>query len=446
MGSGMARRLVVVAAMALAGCGKTYVVEMSVDGDQVQRSTSVYARAETQPFAQTEPSSGPVISGAVVDGIGENSHVLHYGTSVGRAWIYVERIRGDNCPAEVLQDRFASADQLADLLADFAGKRFSKHKEYPKLRRFLDEDLRKDLKNLSAFMFVAEASKRMDLKPKDDAPKAVEMNLSARLVEYLLDHQYLSKNDVPVLFVSINSLAHDGTGDLVRTILHNKAGLKDEAFINDLLAARPDGDPRSFNQVLIKNRKYLAFAKEHRQEAPATSPAESTPSDYAAHLVGKLLGNWPMAYGLWPWSDQVNMSLKIHGSAVVTNGEYRAEDQAIYWINEVSGEAFPVIQYAVWSQPDEAFQQQHFGGLAFKGAELAQYCLWRKGLKDEDGRRWDALLLTLTPQNIRPVLKAYADALEKSSPSGQTERARHVGLAVMTSFLSTPSDDSGEDK
>ena len=52
-----------------------------------------------------------------------------------------------------------------------------------------------------------------------------------------------------------------------------------------------------------------------------------------------------------------------------------------------SAEGFPVMQYAVWSQPNEAFQQQHFGGVAFTGAAFAKYCPWSKGLKGEDGRQ-----------------------------------------------------------
>jgi hypothetical protein len=67
-----------------------------------------------------------------------------------------------------------------------------------------------------------------------------------------------------------------------------------------------------------------------------------------------------------------------------------------------------VFCYAAWSEPEAAFQKEHFGRVILRGDELMSYCLWRAGLPARRIAEWDAFLSSLRPEeNIQTKLDAF---------------------------------------
>lgn len=443
----------------VAGCGKTYDVEMSVEGGRMNRSTTIGER-----FASaSQPTSLPTTQGAV-DGIGESSHLLHYETSMGQAWLYLEHIRGNDSPADILQQRFKAADDLADLLLDWSAKRYARQKEYAKLKVFIDKDLRKDLKNLATWSLLSDAIAGTSGQSQDTAR---QFDVFARVIHYLVEHKYLTQDDVPaalMLFNFTSPLDDEARIELARRVIVNKVGLTDKAFIDDLLSPSPADDPLSFDRAMQSNPGF----RQSTQPAPATQDSDAKPiqpRDYAFLLTMQIVG--PNLMWLAPvnssllladmfMNDQVRMSLAITGDVVASNGVLDEKAAKLQWAHSVHKDALRSlgsVHYAAWAKPDEAFQTRHFGKVLLQGSNLAGYCLWRKSLKTDQGSKWDDFVASLRPGNAIVKLSDYQAALDRAAKSAGREPAPHYGVKMLLDALETPpasgpgkSVDTSEDK
>ena len=83
-----------------------------------------------------------------VGGAGAYSHLP---TSLGEADFYEERFRGNDDLAGLARQRSLAADQLADLVLGWSKAELRREPGYLKLRQFLDQDFRRDLKNLGDY-------------------------------------------------------------------------------------------------------------------------------------------------------------------------------------------------------------------------------------------------------------------------------------------------------
>ena len=54
--------------------------------------------------------------------------------------------------------------------------------------------------------------------------------------------------------------------------------------------------------------------------------------------------------------------------------------------------------YAIIGQPNDAFQEEHFGRAIVMDERLVRYALWYKGLTNEQKGEWDSFLAALDPQ------------------------------------------------
>jgi hypothetical protein len=170
------------AAMALVvtGCPHNqYIVQLKPHGNSIERTLIFYREdgvntntgapnyqtfdaGELAVIATLYPAHGltndgerHVIRGeftkALPHDVGGAGAYTNLTTSLGETGFYVERFRGDDNLAGRSERRFKVADRLADLFVGWSRMELGREPGYDRLRQFLDEDFRRDLKNLGAY-------------------------------------------------------------------------------------------------------------------------------------------------------------------------------------------------------------------------------------------------------------------------------------------------------
>src|SRR5947209_20434698 len=86
--------------------------------------------------------------------VGGGGSYLNLSNRLGNAAVYAERFRGDDDLTARMEKRSKAADQLTDLIIGWSERELGHEQNYRRLRHFLDSDFRRDLKNLSFYVWM----------------------------------------------------------------------------------------------------------------------------------------------------------------------------------------------------------------------------------------------------------------------------------------------------
>lgn len=512
-GKGLA--FIAVLCLFMRGCGHTvYDVDMSVDGDTMHRTIEVSftgthpamvlatqpaTRPSTSPGERqthsfglgdtppgTQPaistseqaietiynearaarSTGPVTSqpysadfiGQLPADLGGAGQVIRYESSLGSAWIYLERLRADQDPATTLETRLQAADLAAKLIAGWSRSRLGDRKDFDKLGKYLDGDFRKDLRTLSLYLWMLGAARHMSTADAATSQPSSTANIQAEdlltlstgqsdvalaIAQFLFEHKYIDPQDVPTIAREIvSSLGGIGRSDdkadqarvqLIKRLwvkfLTRKVGLTDKELINHLGGLLDD--PKRIKEANESLAKYLKESKELKQFldkhfTDAKKPAEDAGPEILKSLLSTALQ--PGGVNFLNTDDEIHMKLALAGPPVVTNGVWDAKTSRIVWHRRVqpgAGDPIPAICYAAWSKSDDAFQKKHFGRVILTGQKLLGYSMAIKALTPAEAKEWDGLVNSLTSQNAVSELVAFARSRD---PKKESNLGDVVGL------------------
>jgi hypothetical protein len=202
--------------------------------------------------------------------------IIH--TLMGSAGGYVERFAGTDDLAAQLDRINLAADTVTDVLGGYLASRLDKHPGLEKLRRFMDTDFRKDIKNLTIYLWSAKSGLVSSEENK--------MEIRARVVLYLIEHDYIHYEHI---FAFARQMADPavtpqdkGKAALLaaRRLLARKMGT-DEAdkqlgFLRD-----PNEVAQSFEQF-VQTDEAVRGAVERWRARSASWPAEEGPGTVAA--------------------------------------------------------------------------------------------------------------------------------------------------------------------
>ena len=156
--------LFLVFCVVLAGCEEyTYEITMSPAGDQVVRRVvcsknmpqAVLGKlAKLYPQRTGERTFEGKFSGELPKDVGGAGTYHCFMTSMGSLSIYSERFRGDDDLDGKLVKMRDWADKLTDLIIGWLESELGNDNNFDKLRKFCDENLRKDIKNLSLLAWM----------------------------------------------------------------------------------------------------------------------------------------------------------------------------------------------------------------------------------------------------------------------------------------------------
>ncbi len=443
-----------VMALVVTGCPyNDYTVQLKPQGNGIER-TLIFYRADGvntnnsapnyQAFEADEvaaisalyPAAGVTNDGGRYVVRGEFNDILpgdvggagaytNLTTSLGSAGFYVERFRGNDDLAGMTERRFQAADQLADLLAGWSRAELGREPGYDRLHRFLELDLRRDLKNLSAYWWEVQLVNSYKTNSSEE--------FVVRFGQYLLERGYFSLGELPGLFRDVSGDDSPAWQRRIQRLVARKMGVSEADPVPGSLAflGSEDGMEKSLTNYLATTEAYRARLKQWEEEQK-TDPESKRPDP--KEVVTKAAENL-IEFNLFVTADHLAVRLSLPAPPLHGNGRWDDELKQVTWETDLGGRTnathLPYSCYASWAQADVGFQKDHLGKVALAGDELVQYCLWRSSQVPERGREWDAFLAGLEPG---PGLKAKLDTFRFSGEMERSETNRQQNLSTPSAW------------
>ena len=446
----------VILAVVLAGCERDcYVIEITPDGegfqrkltcwhekagdspeisalskDRLDRIEELYGSRQTPEEAKKHVFAGRFTARTPADVGGAGSYT-QLATPLGTAWAYVERFRGnDDLEAELARRRVA-ANQLTDLLLGWAEAELGSDPSFDRLRKFLDEDLRRDLKNLGLYLWSGDVASRY----RPDSQEFI-----VRIGQYLYERGYLARNDLPALGRA--ALANDSARLLavIQRLVARKMGVPDDQPIPESLSLLSDLTrlKTSWDNYLPTTDLFKSRLKQWEDEKKTNPEAEQpTPDD----VVGQLFADALFKFELAPGHDRLEVKLPCGVEPFSTNGRWDETLGAVTWEDNLGEHpSLPTLCFALWSRPDQEVQRKHFGKLVLAGSDLGKYAIWYKGLNPDEAGQWDGFIAGCKPDgDLKAALEAFRFTGDpqpdpdnpEDKPSGLADVPRQLILSAL---------------
>ncbi len=373
--------------------------------------------------------------------IGGAGSYLRLANPMGATSVYLERIRGEDDQAKVLERRLTSIDQFSGHLAGWLQTELSAEPGWEVFKNFLEEDFQRDIKNIYLYFWSMDSADNFgsNLGSNEIMEKAGGA-LLARVIQYLSERDYLSLREMPVLTRWLNG-ERDDIGPLieflqVRLSKKLKTDLKPmfrhlgELFRNEKAEA-------SFVAYFEKTPAYQKKLEAWRQSHPESEKPSPTSliSDLIDDLIGEKLFGSPSTF-------PVEVQLFLASEPEHTNGHW--EDGKVTWRgnpqeNLESPSDVPMLCYALWAQPNEKFQETRFGRVVLEGEALIEYSYWHESLTLEEAGKWDDHLNSMRPgpdlearlKDFRFVPLAKDSQSKDKIPADYSDEARNLILRAL---------------
>ena len=383
----------VVLAGILAGCGTQYVLKMTPDGDELRRSISGAAPNEGQPDAKGHTVAGRFVH-SESNPVGGAGVFERLETPMGSVHIYAERFRGSHDVIDSLSLTLDAVDDLIQALDRWITWQMASQPGSEKLRAFIRDGLRKDLRNVVVYLWLGQNA------GGDDEETII------RIAAYLHERGYFEVEDLPAIFRGAGAFDEsDPAGEkdlfsLIQRFVATRMGVSPDEPIPSSLDFLSDVD--SANESLEAHRRHQIATGELKPDADGDKDAKSDdhPQEPSAEVqaAAERVMNGLVLFSFG--SDKLDATLAVKTEPVLTNGEWDAEAGQIVWSGFLpEDKQIPVFCSAVWAEPDAAFQELHFGKVALQGESLCEYVLWRKALTATQAREWDQFVAALRPDD-----------------------------------------------
>jgi hypothetical protein len=389
-----------------------------MDEGKLARIAALYARRISPKDAKKQVFSGRFTDKTPTDVGGAGSYA-HWTSPLGSASFYVERFRGHDDLDRQLVKRGKAADELVDLLEGWLAAEIGSEPDFPKLKRFLDDHLRQDLKNMGIYEWAGSMAEERHGKAEEE--------FFYRAGLYLWERGYFTPQEIPALYRSMDSHDYQAVLRHVQRLLARKLGVPDDqpvpeslGFLNDVKRLKA-----SFEKYARSTKLYQQRIAQWKEKAAkdGKKPQEPTPEDLVEELLLQGIGESSDFWG--QGNDSVTVRLLCGQKPFSTNGTWEKSLSGVKWSCTLKpNRALPAMFFAAWSVPDEKFQEDHFGKVLLQGEDLAQYVLWRRGLKPEEAREWNGFLDHLKPgPGLKKAVNAFRFSTDpKVNPEKPKER------------------------
>ena len=421
-----------------------------LDHAQLVQIRKLYPKRES-PIGLPKQTFSGRFRGSTPADVGGAGSYTYLTSALGSASCYVERFRGDDDLASQLAKRRESADRFVDLLLDWLCAELGRDPNFPRLKQFLEADLRQDLKNLAAYTWAAAAT--------DDA----YYEWLVRAAQYFSERGYFSPEQVPLLVRAVSDDDEKPVLRHIQRLLARKMGIPDDrpvpaslAFLDDrsrldasfdkyakssgLLRKRLDASKSQMEgppRVEVGEAPHLHDASKSQMEGPPTQEKMT-----AQQMEGVLTSDFTdlIGFEFSFGSDTIGLKLFCDVKPYSSNGKWD-EKGAVAWSKTLGPKTSPpVVCFALWSTPDRSFQEKHFGRVLLTGTPLAEYVTWYRSLGRDEAAQWDQFLVRLQPG---PGLKAAVQSFRfrrdlkpdpkkpKEQPASLADPPRQLILAAL---------------
>jgi len=165
------------------------------------------------------------------------------------------------------------------------------------------------------------------------------------------------------------------------------------------------------------------------EETKTTTPTapRPTPDEVFLEIIFKQLLGWKFAWD----HDEVKLALATVERPFATNGEWDEQHERVRWLQPIDdGGSLPTYCYAIWSDPNSAFQIEHFGKVLLRDRALADYVATYLVLTDDETAQWDRLIVDLHPgERLRASVLGFV--VKKEQPRPQLKQLKELLLDVI---------------
>jgi hypothetical protein len=409
----MLRRIILAICLTLPGCVQNeYDIELTPKGEGLERKFRVkWRESKTQdeldrlakeygresPAANSQHRFEGEFAGRMPNDIGGHGMFVRYDSPLGSAAMYVERFRGDDDLAGVMERQKARIDHAVDLLIGWLEAELKDDSRWPALHTFLHEEFRRDMFNLWLRLLTT---------PRDENDEdRAKISVMMAMFHYLVEHAYLTPEELPE-WKRANRNDYNRLLTLYRKLILTRM---DDGQVPSpdlkFLDSRPQleeslrGYLKTTNDYSLLHNKWL----EERQTDPDAK--EPDPLDVVTKMFWEVLKG-----GLVFDYDQLALSLNLDRVAIFSNGKKSEDSHRLDWgsMRLPNKESPPELAYAVWDEPNELAQKLIFDRTVLAGPSLLEYCLWYRGLTDAERTAWDDFLATLKPgPELKDRLKGF---------------------------------------
>lgn len=419
--------LPILALLLLGGCTQqVYELEIMPDGDFIERKLTVYSQTtgadgeeRISPLSSQErkrihafyDSQNDLIEGdkhtfvgrfrgQMPADIGGSGSYVRWQSPLGAAYYYSERFRGEDDLQRSIEHRYEAVDKLIDLLLRWSKDEVTDAATFKRVETFLDQELRHDLKNVALYCWSHAML-------SDPGEKGTMQRLGARVMQYLMERDYLSLPELPIMLRAMNSGDEAAKLEVLREILIQKLSLDDDEAL--AILTDPEKLAQSLRRSIRRSEIYQAEFRKHRKERGiAESQAEAASEFDPLHLL--------IRYAFQATLPEFNsghtgvrVSVHCGASPFFTNATWDDEEQLAQWRGSIDNINVAAMVYVAWSEPDTKTQHTHLGETVLSGENLANFVVWYQGLKPSEKQHFDDFLADLTPgDDLLGKIEAFA--------------------------------------
>ncbi len=409
----------------LAGCeGNHYEIELKPDGETLHRSLTTWRQksqqgqveittfpeAELKQIAEAHHQPAPDAAhrkydfvgdfvGATPNDVGGAGNFTYWKSEMGNVSLYTERFRGNDDLAAALDDRHNATDTLTKLMIGWFQREIGDDPQFNQLKKFIDTDLRRDLRNLSIYFWTAET---MEIwRPTENADKKGwdDQGLLVRSARYLMERNYLTPAALPEFVQAFRDEDRERLLKFVRDLAAAKMGIPADAAAKRLtFLSDTERTAVSLKVYLETTDEYKAMLKaKQADDKQNVDESQAEAHELLTELIFRAAG---IGFG---GGDALQVKLNCTTQPFTTNGTWNEQTKQVVWSKNLPNRheppslVLPTMLYANWSDPNESFQKAHFGRVILNGSQLAEYCLWREAIGNINGKEWDLFLTSLKP-------------------------------------------------
>ncbi|MBX3414511.1 MAG: hypothetical protein KF708_17625 [Pirellulales bacterium] len=356
--------------------------------DELKAITEIYQSEIAQPLQRKYVFEG-AFGGTTPQDIGGAGWFRRFQSPLGDSFWYTERFRGRDDLVVQLEERAASADQLADLLKGWFTAELGNEPEFASAIKIVDVDLRHDLKNFGTYTW-ASMSVPGHWSSKEETNGVETFFVGA--VQYFIERGYLTPDELPAMQRSMNL----GFEELAGRAVLCKSGLLDSHAEDPRLdflrgGKRTKESWARYMQTTPSFRAQLDAWEIAKQSDPELSAPD--PQEPLMNLVSELVG-----FELFGRSDHLNLTLHTPVRPFLTNATWNETKKTANWDLGIAGDkGVPTLVYAQWAVPNEEVQSRLFGAVILADDQLAQYVEWYTVLNAEQRAEWDKFFEQLRP-------------------------------------------------
>ncbi|TWU41316.1 hypothetical protein Q31b_27550 [Novipirellula aureliae] len=435
----------------LSGCVQTvYEVELTPQGDSIDRSLTVWVEDSSEPPQNTSPSEEIVkrldtvyadhehqkdgnkvvyrgsFVGEMPQDIGGSGEYQRYESPFGELFVYRERFGADVDLVTPLKQRQAGIDRFVDLIADWMASEIDDPQMNQRVDELLRFEVRNDLQNLGLYLWTFQATSRLETTENGD-------DLMAYVANYLIEREYITLEDLPSLARLMVVGDASKMADAALRLFATKLGVEPSApipeslhFLKDRSAAKASLDAY-LRTTEIYRQKLAEWKKNVAMDSAEADQKEPNPFDVLSESI--MVDDYLNAYAPDDW---VRVLLHCGSEPIETNGKWDDQNKTVKWEDSIVQPPLPMLVYAVWVEPNDDNQKNAFGGIKLGGAELRTYVVCYQAMTPEERSKWDGLMERLKSETKAALFQTEFDATF-ADPAALPSRLCEMVLDVLNS-------------